>query len=64
MRDKSTDQPAGLLSDEELHHRIVARPEFQAAYEEALAWLADPSRRTRPGITTEEELREFLREHG
>ena len=63
MTEEAT-QKSSELSDEELHKRIMARPEVQARLKEVLAEMRDPSWKTRPGIATEEELVEFLREHG
>jgi hypothetical protein len=50
-----------LLSDEELHDRIMSEAETREAIKEALA--KSHSRNGRPGITAD-ELPDFLREHG
>ena len=60
----STNPKRTLLTDEELRRRAMASPEVQARLREVLAELKDPARPRSPGLRTEEELREFLREHG
>jgi len=61
---KATNPKRTLLSDEELRRRAMASPEVQARLREVLAELKDPNRPRAPGISTKEELVEFLREHG
>jgi hypothetical protein len=52
-----------LLSDDEVHRRMMASPAVQARLAEVLAELRDPNRKRARGLTTE-VLVEFLREHG
>jgi hypothetical protein len=63
MKERSGSQSDEQLTDEEMH-RILARPEVRARLAEALAHMADRTPALVPDITTEEQLREFLREHG
>ena len=64
MTEKSTRRSGEHPSDEELYERIMARPEVQAQLEELLARRRRGEKSKTPDITTEEELVEFLREHG
>lgn len=64
MSEEATKRSGELVADEELHQRIMARPEVQARLKEVLAEMRDPLWKTRPGIATEDELVEFLHEHG
>ena len=64
MKDVTKNDSQELISDEELHRRIMARPEVQARLNEVLTEMKDPAWNLRPALTTEEELVEFLREHG
>ena len=62
MAEKNKGAQRELLSDEEIHQRIMSDPEVQARIQTALAKVRS-GKREGPGLTAE-ELPEFLREHG